>query len=103
MRMESASANMGHKFSMGAHQCKLDQLDDGNHIFRGLGKGLMDAGYMDGQSYEQCLKMAEWHPAMAKFMGSIGANGTETQRRTFGFACLYAHELLAQPGNQMPC
>jgi hypothetical protein len=36
-----------------------------------LGRALKDAGYISGQTYEQCLEMAKWHPDMAQFMAHM--------------------------------
>ena len=56
------------------------------HIFSDAAQKLLDAGYIRGQTYDQCLEMAKWHPGMRDVLNSMGPDGSETQRRYMGFA-----------------
>ncbi|MHB8226626.1 hypothetical protein [Acidithiobacillus sp.] len=46
-----------------------------NRVFSTLVKRLKSAGYIPGQTYEQCRNMALWHPGMAHVMESISNEG----------------------------
>ena len=46
-----------------------------NRVFSTLGKRLKSAGYIPGQTYEQCRNMALWHPGMAHVMESVSDEG----------------------------
>ena len=56
------------------------------HIFSDAAQRLLDAGYLRGQTYEQCLEMAKWHPGMRDFLTSMGPDGSEVQKQHMGFA-----------------
>lgn len=55
-------------------------------VFDASARALIEAGYVDGQSYEQCLKMADWHPGMRRFMSECGPDGSHEQKQRFTYA-----------------
>lgn len=66
-------------------------LERENKIYTATGKSLIEAGFIRGQTYEQCVEMAKWHPMMADFMNSlIGTVGSDAHRKSFGFARISA-------------
>ncbi|MHB1882216.1 MAG: hypothetical protein ACYCPA_08505 [Acidithiobacillus sp.] len=58
-------------------------------VFEANARALLAAGYIKGQTYEQCLEMAKWHPAMHAFMKLMGEDGSDSQKQQFGYA--WAH------------
>lgn len=53
-------------------------------VFTQMAVRLLEAGYMDGQEYEHCLKMADWHPKMDAFLKTLpGEKGSEDHQRNF--------------------
>jgi hypothetical protein len=67
---------------------------DGNSVWHVLSRPLVEAGYIPGQSYEQCLEMAKWHPGMAEFMTKQlpGGVGSDIHRQQFGYAQMGASQ-----------
>lgn len=60
-----------------------------NGVFSDLGKKLAVSGYIPGQNYQHCLKMASWHPVMDEFLTSLpGERGSDIQAQNFGYARL---------------
>lgn len=82
---------------------KIGHKANDNSVFYDRAQQLIQAGYIKGQTYQQCMSMAEWHPEMANFMASLGANGSQHQQESFGFAQMYVDQLLENAGNTMPC
>jgi hypothetical protein len=85
-----------HSFTTGCtrHETSASPEDPGtdrNGVFGIIAKELAKAGYIPGQTYEQCLEMAKWHPVMAEFMTKQlpGGVGSDTQKQQFGYARMY--------------
>lgn len=57
-----------------------------NRLYKELGNDLKETGYT-GQSYEQCLKLAEFIKRLP------GAPGSPEHRNTFGYAQLHAENV----------
>ena len=64
------------------------------HVWHSLSQSLLAAGYIKGQTYEQCLEMAKWNPDMAEFMTKQlpGGVGSDMHRQQFGFAQMGASQ-----------
>lgn len=57
--------------------------------FTELAVRLLDAGYIEGQEYSHCVKMAEWHPKIDEFLGTLpGGKNSENHQRSFGLIAL---------------
>lgn len=68
------------------------RLGKGGSVFEANARALLAAGYIKGQTYEQCLEMAKWHPAMHAFMKSMGEDGSDSQKQQFGYAWMYLQD-----------
>lgn len=101
--LEDMLAQHGGSYEYLANMEKIGHKVNDNRVFYDRAQQLIQAGYIKGQTYHQCMSMAEWHPDMAKFMGSLGAKGSQHQQERFGFAQMYVDQLLGHAGNNMPC
>lgn len=68
------------------------RLGKNGSVFESNTRALLAAGYIKGQTYEQCLEMAKWHPAMHAFMKSMGEDGSDSQKQQFGYAWMYLQD-----------
>ncbi|MBU2769136.1 hypothetical protein HAP94_23990 [Acidithiobacillus ferrivorans] len=62
-------------------------------VINDTNKKLLASGYIPGQTYEQCLEMAKWHPGMAEVMKDIPDGQTfelvkKVIARAIGMGCL---------------
>ena len=64
----------------------------GKSMWHALSRSLLAAGYIKGQTYEQCLEMAKWHPAMHAFMKSMGEDGSDSQKQKFGYVWMHLQD-----------
>ena len=85
----NTSIRMRLQYPSGDAESALPEAPEFGSIFEANAHALLAAGYIHGQTYEQCLEMAKWHPGMQAFMKMMGKDGTDTQKQQFGFARMY--------------